>query len=204
MATPIGHYLVGLAITQGFAGSARERKQGVVLATLALVPDLDLVAGLFVGNLWAFHRAGSHSIAAAVAFGLTTFIALALFRARRPTHAATMLFFVYLSHLVLDSMMLDTSKNGGLRLLWPILDTYIQSPIALLPSGDYRIGGWFSLTNVAVVTRELLIFLPLTALVITLRQTYAPWLRWIRWPKKSAWLFAGWFGIAVVASLTLG
>lgn len=205
MATPVGHYLVGLAITQSMAGSSRERKQGVVLAVVAVLADLDLVGGLFVGNIWAFHRGASHSLTVALAFGLVSLLALAMFKVPRPMHTAAMLFLVYFSHLVLDSMMVDSSDKGSISLLWPWADIRLQAPIALLPSGGYRIETLLSLSNVLVIVRETLVFLPLTALAITLRQRDLPWLRRIPWPNKAvAWAFVGWFAVAILASLALG
>ena len=204
MATPVGHYLVALAITQGLAGSTKERKQGVVLAAASLLPDLDLVAGLYVGDFWTYHRAASHSVTAALAFGLVALLALLLFRARRPVYAATTLFLVYFSHLALDSMMLDSSSKGGIALLWPWLDTRFQTPIPLVPAGRYQLSEVLSLANAAVVLWEAVVFVPLAALVVTLRQGDAPWLRAFTWPRKTAWIFASWFAVAVLATLALG
>ena len=205
MATPVGHYLVGLAITQSLAGSSRERKQGVALAAVAVLADLDLVAGLIVGDVWTFHRSATHSLTVALSFGMVSLLALALFRVRRPMHTAAMLFLVYFSHLVLDSMMLDSSHKGSIRLLWPWTETNFQAPFAILPIGRYELGALLSLSNVGVVVRETLIFLPLTALAVTLRQGDLPWLGRIPWPQRPAmWVFAGWFVVAVLASLALG
>ena len=203
MATPVGHYLVGLAITQGMAGTSRDRKQGFALAALAVLPDLDLVAGLIMGNVWAFHRGASHSLTAALAFGLVSLLVFSLFRVRQPVRAAAMLLLVYSSHLVLDSMMLDPEETGSIRLLWPLLDTRFQAPISLLPSGMYSFGELFSLGNAMVIVREALLFLPLTALTITLRQGRLPWFGAITWRRRTAWLFAGWFAVALLATLAL-
>ena len=204
MATPVGHYLVGLAITQGLAGSDRDRKRGFVLAAVAVLPDIDVVAGLIAGDIWAFHRAGSHSLAAALAFGLVTLAAFALFKVRQPVHAAAMLFLVYASHLALDYMTQDSRSSPGVPLLWPWLGSPFQAPVTLVPSGAYHITELFSLSNAAVVIREAVIFLPLAALAIVLRPGGAPWLGSISWPKKTAWAFAGWFAVAVAASLAVG
>ena len=204
MATPIGHYLVGLAITQGLAGSDRDRKRGVVLAAVAVLPDIDIVAGLIVGDVWAFHRAASHSVAAASAFGLVTLSALALFKARRPVHTAAMLLLVYSSHMALDYLTQDSRRNGGVPLLWPWLESLFQAPLTLVPSGSYRFSKLISLSNAVVALREAATFLPLAALAVTLRSGNTPWPRFISWPKKTAWLFAAWFAVAVVASLASG
>lgn len=205
MATPVGHYLVGLAITQGLANSGRDRKQGIVLAAVAVLPDFDLVAGLFVGNVWAYHRVVSHSLIAAFSFGLVALSALALFQVRRPIHAATMLLLVYLSHLVLDYATVDARyPDSGVPFLWPWLESRFQSPLTLVHAGRFSFSELISLFNVSVVIRETLIFLPLAALAATLRHADASWLRAIPWHKNMAWVFAGWFAVAVLASLAIG
>jgi len=60
MATPVGHYFLGLSITQVFARDDAERKECLWLVTIACLPDLDVVPGLFVGNLVQFHHGASH------------------------------------------------------------------------------------------------------------------------------------------------
>ena len=61
-ATPVGHYFLGLSIAQVFARDDAERKEGLWLATIACLPDLDVVPGLFVGMLAQFHHGASHSL----------------------------------------------------------------------------------------------------------------------------------------------
>ncbi len=65
VATPVGHYLLGLSITQAVAQDPAQRKRGLWLATIACLPDLDVIPGLFVGGIAEFHHGASHSFAAA-------------------------------------------------------------------------------------------------------------------------------------------
>jgi LexA-binding, inner membrane-associated putative hydrolase len=68
MATPIGHYLFGLSITQTFARDEHEKRQAFWLAAVACLPDLDIVPGVMVGKLNQFHHGASHSFFAAALF----------------------------------------------------------------------------------------------------------------------------------------
>jgi hypothetical protein len=59
MATPLGHYLFGLAIAESAGSDAAEEKRGLWLALIAWVPDLDIIPGLLVGRVGQFQRSDS-------------------------------------------------------------------------------------------------------------------------------------------------
>ena len=134
MATPVGHYLLGLSITALVARDARERRQAPWWALVACAPDLDALPGLAVGDLSRFHHGASHSLAAAGLAALATAAILAYRRDAATLRTAVLVFALYLSHSVLDSFTLDTGLPIGVPFFWPwSVETY-QSPWVLLPN----------------------------------------------------------------------
>ena len=193
MATPVGHYLLGLSVTQILSKDRQERRRGVGLALIACVPDLDVIPGILVGNLAQFHHSVSHSFFAAVIFSLLGFGAL-WWRGWKLSHSLfLLLFLLYVSHLILDFFTLDPGEPQGIPLFWPWKETY-QSPWALLPNVQHTRGPLLSAHNLFLMVREALVFLPLIGLVYSFKSS--PW----RSSYAAAWLFGAWFIVAVSAS----
>ena len=133
MATPLGHYLVGVSITQGLARDSGERKRGLWLAVIACLPDLDFIPGFFVGRLGQFHHGITHSFAAAAIFSILAWL---VFRwcARGISLNLSLVFLLYTSHVVLDFVTLDNSVPYGVPLFWPWSHDSYQSSWLLLPN----------------------------------------------------------------------
>lgn len=194
MASPVGHYLLGLTVTQALARNERERKQGVILAAVATLPDLDVIAGLLSGYLWRYHHGMSHSLGMGAILAIAVLAVLLWRKSDRPYYLALSVFLVYDSHVVLDYTSLDTSRFPGVPLLWPLLSERFVSPWTLLPY-TLTIGPVISIHNIVIVMRELFLFIPLVALVHTLRTRRPPW------PRPAMWIYGGLFMVAVWASI---
>ena len=194
MATSLGHYLLGLSITQASASDNTEKSRGLWLALVACVPDLDVIPGLFVGKLGQFHHGITHSFAAAVIFSAITWL---LFRplGERSLKLGILVFVLYASHVVLDYFTMDTGAPYGVPLYWPLSHDTYQSPWALLPNVQHTRAPLFSAHNFLLMVREGVIFLPLVGFIRALKHSQ------IAWRVRSAWLYGGWFIIAVWASL---
>ena len=119
------------------------------------------------------HRGGSHSIAAAVAFGALAAVFLGRFWGDRWRLflVATVL---YASHLAIDFVCGLPGKAIGQPLLWPFTDTYYLAPRPLLPGilhggpEDSFVEAMtlvFSWHNVRAVMIELAVFGPPAAIV---------------------------------------
>lgn len=195
MATPLGHYLVGLSITQGLARDSAERKRGLWLAVIACLPDLDVIPGFFLGRLAQFHHGITHSFAAAAIFSIFSW----LFFGRRDRvislNLSILVFLLYASHVVLDFVTLDTGAPYGVPLFWPWSQDSYQSSWLLLPNVQHTRAPLFSLHNIALIAREAVIFLPLVAFIHA--RTHPHTTRSLR----SAWFYGGWFILAVLASV---
>jgi membrane-bound metal-dependent hydrolase YbcI (DUF457 family) len=133
----------------------RNRNAALVLAGIAIAPDVDLLLGT--------HRGASHSIGAAVIAGLVT--AVMVRRGRWRWSAAVAL--AWLSHVLLDWLSNDTRPPLGVMALWPITHDYYKAAIEIFPPVSRRY--WesrFWVYNLRAVIVELLILGPIAGLVL--------------------------------------
>lgn len=128
MPSPVAHSLIGLSVGQFFEPRAATdwRPWTAYCLVAANAPDLDFLAGWFGGDINAFHHGPSHSLAAAVVFGVLSVIVLHRFWTQR-----WRLFFggtaVYASHVVLD-MFCGGPDGTGIPLLWPLTNANFVAP----------------------------------------------------------------------------
>jgi membrane-bound metal-dependent hydrolase YbcI (DUF457 family) len=157
MPSPLGHALGGIAI--GWAASDRRNLHAAVLiAAVALAPDLDLLVG--------DHRGISHSIGAAGVAGL-----LAWAVTRRPRWGLA-IGLAWGSHVFLDWLSNDTRPPIGVMGLWPITRDYYKAAIEIFPPVSRRWGDQrFWSHNFWAVFVELLVMGPLTLLIVWLLRT---------------------------------
>ena len=195
MATPVGHYRLGLAIARAVGRGDGGRRRALLLAGIAVVPDLDVLPGLLVGELGRFHHGATHSLAAAAAFGVAGVALVGRGGPGRVLFVFTLAFLLYTSHLVLDLLTLDTGPPIGVPLLWPWSRQTFQAPWVLLPNVQHTSGPLISVHNVLLAVREVAVFLPLALLTDALKAAHLPR------PRRAVWLYAGWFLMALGASL---
>jgi membrane-bound metal-dependent hydrolase YbcI (DUF457 family) len=194
MATPVGHYLVGLSIAALAARSPAERRRAPWWALIACAPDLDALPGLAVGDLSRFHHGASHSlVAAGVAAAAVT--AFAAYRRRATVGVPVLAFALYVSHSVLDGFTSDFAAPVGVPLLWPFSPATFQAPWPLLPNVQHTQAPVVSMHNALLMVREGLIFTPLVGLVLAIRSSVVPW------RSAAAWLCAAWFITAAGLSI---
>ena len=94
----------------------------MLLAAVAIAPDLDLILGT--------HRAASHSVGAAVIAGAVTFAAARRDRLRW-SGAVTL---AWASHVLLDWLSNDTRPPLGIMALWPFTHQYFKAGIEIFPA----------------------------------------------------------------------
>jgi len=168
MPSPVGHSIVGFA---GYRISARLnepfgwRKLAFYLLA-ANAPDLDFIPGLLIGEPDRFHHGASHSLAFAVLFALVFGLLLHITKIDSIRWSFPVLLGLYLSHLGLDCLSIDTAEPYGMPLFWPMSRTYYTAGIAILPdirrsnSSNEFFASLFSAHNLRSVCVELLLFLP--------------------------------------------
>ena len=166
MPSPVGHSLAGLC---GYLlaknGPTSHRREYLLLGSIVIanLPDLDLAPRLLFGDVSLLHRQWTHSLVAALGFGLL----IGIFARWWKTDG---IFYgvwggaVYLSHIVLDMLLNDPSPPHGVQLLWPFSESYFMSPVTPFTSFSYSnlgiIGMFFVPHNIATMARELVLMAP--------------------------------------------
>ena len=170
MPSPFGHALGALAA--GWAVGRLQRParrlviQAAALAAIGIAPDLDLLFG--------HHRAETHSLGAAVL--VATLAAL-----QRWPLAATrarvwwVVFLAWSTHVLFDALGEDMGPPAGVMAFWPISTEFVKFDWDLfLPLRREWQEPGFLLRTVTAIVRELLILVPLVALVAWLRRPRGP------------------------------
>ena len=133
MPSSVAHSLAGIAL--GETEQTRLTRSQIISFYLwsiffANSPDLDFIPGFFVGNPNLYHHGITHSLGAGIfvsfAFGWIFSKYLGSYK-----KGVLFLFFLYLSHLVLDYLTVDTRFPIGEPMFWPVSHRYVISPILI-------------------------------------------------------------------------
>ena len=172
MPLPVGHSLSGYLIYLGTERKAALRGWKIILLYLlcANLPDLDILPGYLLGRPNLYHHGISHSVGLAVLVGLAA-AGVTYWKNRRGAGRVFLIAFgLYFSHVLLDTLIADTTPPYGVQLLWPLSRKYIISPVLIFPTvfkADTS-GAFFSSLihpgNLRLVGIELLYFAPLVLL----------------------------------------
>lgn len=194
MPSPVGHAIAGLC---GYTLVARDvaprYRKALLFASVAIanLPDIDILPGVFAGDLGRFHRQGTHSLVAGLAIGL--FVGLLVKRWKWSSlQWGVWAFTLYLSHILLD-MLVESSR--GVQFFWPFSDDYFISPITIFRSFKYSasaigtIQTIFSLNNTFTVIWEIILLFP----ILWLTQSFTGRLRQFKQSLqfRLAYLFDG-------------
>jgi membrane-bound metal-dependent hydrolase YbcI (DUF457 family) len=196
VATPLGHYLVGLSVAVFVARSPEARRRAPWWAVVACAPDLDVLPGLAVGNLSRFHHGASHSLTAAVAVALVVTAVVVLRRGRATLAVPVLAFVLFASHIALDSVTVDSGAPIGVPLFWPFSQETYQAPWALLPNVQHTRAPVVSVHNALLMVREVVVFAPLVGLALAVRTSVAPWRRAATWVCGALFVTAAGLSIA--------
>jgi inner membrane protein len=164
MPSPIGHSLIGYIIYRASPMPVKAPPWQLIIFCLiaANAPDFDFLPGLLIGNAARFHHGPSHSIGFAILFGLVA----GVFFLRR-LYGFVISASLYLSHVLLDYLVLDPSPPHGVPLFWPLSYEYYMAPFAFFPGVVYTpifsdsILFLFTFHNLLTISTEILFFLPL-------------------------------------------
>jgi len=174
MALPIVH------ATAGYLVQRLDRRptlwsgwtRALAFAAIGNLPDVDFLVGFALGRPGEFHRGVSHTIVAAIAFGIVAATVLRWCRLDRWWAAARLCTAAYGSHLLIDFFTIDQRPPFGAQFFWPVSDAYFISPWKLfheiLIDGRSRAGFVHSVVawpTVMVLAREALIALGALACV---------------------------------------
>ena len=182
MPTPVAHTLAGFAVWLGSNQQAK-RQTGLLVLLLVLVsnlPDVDFVAGYFVGDPRVYHWRATHSVLAAISVAIVFGL---LFRSRLGTfqRAAWAGGVAYGSHLMLDMLMGQPHDPSiGLQLFWPFSQQRFMAPWEVFHMAPHSIE-WlgplrtlFSRAILPVIQREVLVIVPVIVAIAALRFLRTP------------------------------
>jgi inner membrane protein len=161
--SPVAHAISGV-----LAGwivdppSGRKTARIVAYAAAGMAADLDLLVGA--------HSGPSHGIGAALVVGVISWTILRRARAERGLLACAIA-MAYASHTLLDWLGTDSSPPIGIMALWPFSHQYFESPwhVFMAISRRYWLPEFWTF-NLLALGRELLILIPLAAVVVVLRR----------------------------------
>lgn len=145
MALPIAHaaagYLVHRAAHRGPSRGepAKVWRRVALFMLIGNLPDFDFLVGFVLGRPGLVHRGVSHSVLAAVAFGLLAGWVARRWRNEPFLPNAVAFGAAYASHLLVDWLTIDTRPPAGGQFLWPFSDAYYSSPIPIF--GEIWIDG---------------------------------------------------------------
>lgn len=129
MSTPLGHGLAGLAV--GFFCAGRRplltpnRDLGLFLG-VAMLPDLDFIPGILVGQPALYHHGLSHSLGASVLVGLAAWAWGR--RTGQGLRWGLTLGAIYFAQVLIDALGMDTTPPIGVPLWWPLSSEYLTLP----------------------------------------------------------------------------
>lgn len=145
MALPIAHAAAGYLVHRATrrvpdeGRSSESWRRAALFMFVGNLPDLDFLIGFVVGRPGMLHRGVSHTLLAAVVFGLAAGAAARWSRRDRFAPVALALGIAYLSHLVLDYFTIDSRPPAGGQFLWPLSAAYFIAPLPIL--GEIYIDG---------------------------------------------------------------
>lgn len=167
MPTPVAHSLAAVAIC-GAGGrlSVRWNWSLPLLVVIANIPDIDFLPGIFVGNPTAYHWGPTHSLLAAVLFGILAGCVVGRITGEY-LKGIVLATAAYGSHIVLDLMIGGHSHIPvGLNLFWPLSNTPVRlewdlfsmAPVSITTAGPFAT--LLSPAILPMIQRELLVMLP--------------------------------------------
>lgn len=162
MPSPLAHGMVGLTVHL-LASRDREElldpwRAGVTLGA-ALIPDVDLLFKFVDGT--NHHNNETHSLGFAVLAAVSAALVFRTTGWRRPLVLALAVGLAWGSHVLLDTLNLDTHPPIGVMALWPVVDGHYKLPFLLfLDIG--RTLDWTAVRHNSVSAAwELVVLLPL-------------------------------------------
>lgn len=182
MPSPVAHSLTGYLIYQATGKSAEVPRWRFMILCLivANAPDLDFIPGLFVGDLDRYHHGISHSIGFAALFAFVFGIFETGWKKSPIGRNFAIFFCLYCSHIILDSLSVDTRFPHGIPFFWPLSEEYFIAPFAFLPpirrvsSGIELILDLFLPHNIQAMSIELLLLFPFLLLIVALKKKENP------------------------------
>lgn len=145
MPSPIAHAAAGYAIFRAFqhhlpaASSSQQQridKLLVIVIALSLLPDLDIVPGLLVGNLAQVHNSITNSLIVGFVISVAAGWVLARWWGGALSVWIGAVFAAYAIHVTMDYL----STERGVMALWPLTSRRFIAPLSLFYGVRYSEG----------------------------------------------------------------
>ena len=155
MPSPVAHGLAGLAVahlalrkskalpTQPVESGAQRVFWAVALAFAANAADLDFLPGFLIGDPNRFHHKATHTLLAAIIFGLGTTVIARLAGYIPWRRFGLFMGLSYLTHLVLDAVTRGSREPYGMEVFQPFSSEPLVAPFHVFLD-IRRDGGTFS------------------------------------------------------------
>ncbi len=170
MPSPLAHSIAGALLMSGYLGNNRDPRilfglswpaLFAVTTVLSLLPDLPTVAGLFTGDLAAYHNKQEHSLLAGLMVSAAVAWLFSLATSTRWRHWFALTLACYWLHLGMDYL----TVGRGVMALWPWSHERFGSPIRLF-YGLHWSEGWRSWRHLTTVVTEAVLLGAVSALVL--------------------------------------
>ena len=166
MPSPIAHLGVGYAVYRYYKKRLPEARvkvwksplQLVVVESLSLLPDLDVIPAILFEDMHRFHNNLSHS--AFVAIPVSLLVAGNFHRIYRSNFWLWFLICMisYDLHIVMDALTADR----GVMMLWPLTDVRFASPVKIFYGLQWGLG-WFNISHLWTFLTESLFVIVIAA-----------------------------------------
>jgi inner membrane protein len=171
MPSPLAHMAAGYSVYQIYnltyrptwktSGTAHATVPVTLFIGASLLPDVDAVLGLLLGNFGRLHNQGTHSLFVGLVAALAVAGIVHVARRQGAIHWAALTFICYALHLFMDSL----TTGRGVMLLWPFSAERFLSPVSLF-QGVHWSQGWANAITVGTVMSELPVVLLAIGLTI--------------------------------------
>ncbi len=159
MPSPIAHAAVGVAVHRLYrnrAANDSDRQPSfagslIFALVFSLMPDLDFVPGLLLGDLGRYHNTVSTSIFTGMAVALAVAAAAWFVRRHQVLYWASLALICYELHVIMDYFTI----GRGVMLFWPLSTERFQAPAKLF-YGLHRSDGLVSVRHIWTLISELL------------------------------------------------
>ena len=134
MPSPLAHITAGFVIYRIFRNKFEENKRTdvrpfsvflIIVVFISILPDMDSIFGLVMGDLGRYHNNGTHSLAVSLVIALMFGLVI-----RRVFQYPFGKWFItallaYETHIIMDYFTI----GRGVMLFWPFSDTRFSSPV---------------------------------------------------------------------------
>jgi membrane-bound metal-dependent hydrolase YbcI (DUF457 family) len=136
MPLPIAHSFAAYSIYR-YSKNGEKENLGLIamLCAAANAPDLDYLPGLLLHKGYFFHHGPTHSLGAALIFGLLIGGGASLLKRASFFKVFALSFAAYASHIILDFFC----GGLGVPVFWPLIPENFAFPISLFPMNGHAL-----------------------------------------------------------------